>query len=104
MENKFKLDTYTFKKVMQDKNIPPGAKLVLYNLISRLGGKNYSFPSQERIAKDIGLSARQVRNHLVALRRRGLITWKRGAFNPKTKGKLNSNQYDLSELLEQKLT
>lgn len=101
MKSKFRLNQFTYKKVMQDKNLSPGAKLVLYNLVSRLGGKNYSFPSQEKIGNDVGLSARQVRNHLRALRRRGLISWQRGAFNPKTKSKLNSNRYDLSELLDE---
>ena len=102
MKNKFKLNTYVFRKIMQDKSIPSGAKLVLYNLINRLGGKNYSFPSQETIATDIGLTARQVRNHLVLLRKSGVLTWTRSAFNPKTKRNLNSNRYDLSEILVQK--
>jgi DNA-binding MarR family transcriptional regulator len=102
MKNKFKLNIFVFQKIMQDKTIPSGAKLVLYNLKSRLGGKNYSFPSQETIAKDIGLTARQVRNHLALLRKRGILTWKRSAFNPKTKSRLNSNQYDLSAILVQK--
>jgi hypothetical protein len=102
MKNRFKLNTFVFRKVMQDKTIPSGAKLVLYNLINRLGGKNFSFPSQNTIATDIGLTERQVRNHLVLLRKIGILSWSRSAFNPKTNKNLNSNRYDLSRILVQK--
>lgn len=92
--NKVKLDA-----VLADKDIPPGAKLILLNLIYRAGRKNYAFPSQKTIGKDTGMGDRQVRNHLNLLKKRGIIEWNRGALNPKTGNRLNSNNYNLSSIL-----
>ncbi len=93
--NKFKLDP-----ILADKMIPSGAKLVLFNLIYRAGIKNYAFPSQKRIASDIGLGERQVRYHLELLHKKGIIRWSRGgAVNPKTGSRVNSNSYNLSNIL-----
>lgn len=94
VNNKFKLE-----RILADKTIPPGAKLILLNLLHRKGGKNYAFPSQKTIARDIGLGERQIRNHLMLLREKGVISWSRGAKNPKTGSMVNSNNYDLSNLL-----
>lgn len=96
VNNKFKLE-----QILADK-IPPGAKLVLLNLLHRTGGKNYAFPSQKTIGKDLGMGDRQVRNHLKVLREKGYITWSRGAENPKTGSRFNSNSYDLSSILVEK--
>ena len=92
--NKFKIE-----QILANKTIPPGAKLVLFNLLHRAGGKNYAFPSQKRIASDIGLGDRQVRYHLELLSKKGVIRWIRGAKNPRTGNKVNSNRYDLSSIL-----
>lgn len=92
--NKFKLDL-----ILANKTIPSGAKLVLFNLIYRAGIKNYAWPSQKRIAIDIGLGDRQVRYHLELLSKKGIVRWIRGAKNPKTGSKVNSNRYDLSNIL-----
>lgn len=102
MKNKeiYKVNAFEFKAILADKTIPPGAKLVLFNLQHRLGGKMFAFPSQKTIGKDIGLSDRQVRYHLKTLKNRGIISWSRGTYNPKTGNRLNSNHYDLTKILQ----
>lgn len=101
MESKviYKIDKLKFEEVLRDKSIPSGAKLVLHNLLFRAGIKNFCFPSQKKIAFDIGLSERQVRNHLALLNNKGIILWSRGAINPKNGERLNSNRYDLSKIM-----
>lgn len=102
MENDFiyKVNKPVYERILADKTIPSGAKVVLSNLIYRSGLKDYAFPSQRRIAKDVGLSDRQVRNHLRLLFRREIITWSKGAVNPKTGTRFNSNKYDLTYVLQ----
>jgi DNA-binding transcriptional regulator YhcF (GntR family) len=90
------------KMVLEDRKLSSGAKLVLYNLMSRLHKKKYCWPSQERIAKDIGLSSRQVRNHLEELKRRNLLNWQKGGKTYKGTQEeyaTRSNKYDLSPVL-----
>lgn len=107
IERKIKIiyvrDLLKFQAFLSKKDIPAGAKLVMDNLLYRAGGKDYAFPSQEKIGVDIGLSARQVRNHLTLLHKRGYITWTRKAYNPKIKTYVNSNKYDLSSILKPKI-
>ena len=98
--SKYKINGYKLKEILTDRTITPSTKLVLLNLTSRLGGKNFCFPSQETIAKDLGLSVRYVRYHISILRKRNIICTKRSAFNPKTSKALNSNRYDLSSILQ----
>jgi len=95
----FVIDQHKFRQILERRDIPASAKLILFNLLYRLGGKSYSFPSQERIGRDIGLTGRNVRKMLKLLKEKGVISWKRGAYNRKTGSKTNSNQYDLSQLL-----
>lgn len=95
----FITDKLKMEPILANKKIPPGAKLILFNLIHRAGKKNYAFPSQKTIAKDIGLGERQVRIHLKKLNEKGIIKWNRGAINPKTGFQVNSNNYDLSSVL-----
>lgn len=97
--NRYKISYQKVTAIMSDKTIPSGAKLVLYNLISHLGGKYFSFPSQITIAKDLGLSDRQVRYHLKLLKQRGIIDWSLGATNPKNNHILNVNKYNLTHIL-----
>lgn len=64
--------------ILASKRIPAGAKLVLLALRNRLGGKNYTWPSQKLISEDTGLSTRQIRTHLRMFKKLGIISWKRG--------------------------
>jgi len=97
---RYKTDDRKFREFLADKTIPPGAKLIIFNLIYRAGTKNYAFPSQSRIAMDIGLSDRQVRYHLKTLKEKKIIWWKKGATNPANQNKLNSNSYYLDNILK----
>ena len=69
----YKVNQEILKEILADRSIPTGAKLTLLYLIYRLGGKNYTFPSQNRIGKDLGFGDRQVRNHLNVLRKKEII-------------------------------
>lgn len=104
MENEtyYNVDSKKLDEILSDRDICSGAKLVLLKLIYRLRGKNYAFPSQKTLAKDVGLSERQVRNHLELWKQRRIIKLIEGINNPKTGLPLNSNCYDLSEILWRK--
>ncbi len=91
------------EKILSDKNISSGAKLVLLNLVSRIGGKDFAFPSQKRIARDVGLSDRQVRNLLKELKEKVNLLWCEGAVNPETNKKLRSNKYVLTDMLRERM-
>lgn len=86
--------------IMSNKNISSAAKLVLRNLIDRLQGKRYAWPSQARIGADLGLSSRQVRNLLSELIRNGIISKQRGSYNLDIGKKFQSNIYDLYFVLK----
>lgn len=86
-------------KLVLASNLSMGAKVMVFYLISRAGGKRYCWPSQKTISKDIGVSERQVRNLLRELLNRKVIFWKRGSLNPKTNRAAKSNEYDLSRLM-----
>lgn len=102
MKNKNKLKTiYVLRKerlknILSRKDVSSGTKLVLCNLIERSGyGKDYCWPSKRRIAEDIGLSSRQVGNHLNVLKKLRVLNWKRGGLNPASDNKFSSNKYNL---------
>lgn len=59
------------------KEISPSGKLVLLNLLERLGQNSDTWPSQATIAHDCGISERQVATSLVELRDIGFLSWKR---------------------------
>ncbi len=81
--------------------LPAGAKLVFLNLMHRLGGKRTCWPSQERIAKDVGFSSRQVRNHLRRLEKIGAIVQSQRGFKDTRLHRQNtrSSEYDLGNML-----
>ncbi len=95
----YRPDDTKFREFLADKTIPAGAKLIVFNLIFRAGTKNYAFPSQSRIALDVGLSDRQVRYHLKTLKEKRIIWWKKGAINPTKGNRVNSNSYYLDNIL-----
>lgn len=98
----FVVDAYKLREVLADKRLTTGAKLVLLNLKSRLGGKDYCFPSQETIGKDLGLSARQVRTHVKTLVSKKIIFVKKRALNQKKEKHMYSNEYNLTNILKKK--
>ena len=96
------VNAYELKIVLANKKVTTGAKLVLLNLSSRLGGKDYCFPSQETIGKDLGLSARQVRTHIKTLVDKRIIFVKKRALNQQKEKHMYSNEYNLTNILKKK--
>ena len=67
--------------VLTDARLSPGAR-VAYGVLLKYGWQEGScFPGQEKMAKDIGVSGRQVRNYLTELQGRGYIRIKRQGLN-----------------------
>src|SRR3954467_11687761 len=61
----------------------PGAKLTYAMLLKYAWQNDYCFPGQERLAKDMGVTDRSVRNYLQELEREQFITIKqRGLGKP----------------------
>ncbi len=98
----YKADKDRVAELLADRSIPPGAKVIILNLIYRLGGKTYSYPSKSKIGKDVGLGSRQVANHLNILKEKGYITWTRGGVNERTGKSFGSNKYFLTNLIIKK--
>jgi hypothetical protein len=94
------LDKDIYNKIMAYPKLSSAAKLVLRNLIDRLQGKRYAWPSQARIGSDIGLTSRQVRNLLGELIKNGIISKQRGSYNLDLGKKFQSNTYDLINILK----
>jgi hypothetical protein len=66
---------------IRDASLPWHAKLVAYTLISRAKPTDEGWvcwPSLSRIAKDCGISRKQVTRALGVLKEEGLIDWRRG--------------------------
>lgn len=93
---------YQMEMVLQSRKLSSGSKLVLLNLRKWLGGKNYCWPSQTTIGKELGLSSRMIRNHIKVLEKAGIIQVSRGAYSPKLGKSVSSNRYDLSKILQKK--
>ncbi len=77
-EIRYKLNWDMFNKVLAHKKISSGVKLLFLYLNKRRGYKLYCWPSQRRIANDLGVSSRQVRNQLKVLKDLKILVWKKG--------------------------
>jgi DNA-binding MarR family transcriptional regulator len=60
-------------------DIPTNQKLVFRYLARRAGENGYCYPGQKRMAKDLGISERQIRNIIAKLKKRGLIGVRKSA-------------------------
>ena len=64
--------------VLRNTGLSRGARL-LYGILSSYSGRDgRCYPSHGQLAKDLGVTDRQVRTYLGELRRAGLISWKKG--------------------------
>lgn len=68
-------------RVLRSAEISVGAKLAYSLLLSYAWQKNFCFPAQEQLAKDLGGGERSIRRYLVELRTFGLITWRQIGLN-----------------------
>ncbi len=64
-------------QILRRPDIPPGAKLAYMVLLSYAWQKDHSYPSQDRLAEDMGVSERSVITYLKQLVDSGLITIRR---------------------------
>jgi hypothetical protein len=71
--------------VLKHTEISFGAKVAYGVLLSYAWAEDFCFPAQERLAKDLNCSVRQVQRLLTELKAEGFITWKqRGLNRPNT--------------------
>lgn len=66
--------------ILRDTRLSLGAKLVYQILLSYAMQKGECFPGQDRIADDIGINVRTVREHLTELKNFGLISYRKRGF------------------------
>ncbi len=98
-ETRYKLNHEKFNKVLEHKKISSGVKLLLFYLNKRRGYKLYCWPSQRRIANDLGVSSRQVRNQLKVLKDLKILVWKKGRvvyIKENNSYRVISNTYDFT--------
>ena len=69
------------KCVQYDSNLSPGERLLYSLLLSYAWDDDECFPGQQRLAGNFGCKERNIRILLFALRRHGLINWKRRGLN-----------------------
>ena len=75
--------------VLKSEKISPGAKLAYTMLLSYAWQNDYCFPSQERLAKDMGSGVRSVVRYIQELEQHDFIKVKR-------QGQGRSNLYELN--------
>ncbi len=78
-------------RVLKDKRLSFGARLTSAVLLSYAWDKESCFPGQNRMAEDLGTSARSIRTFLHQLKEDGSISWK-------YQGPSKPNIYSLLEL------
>lgn len=79
--------------LIRDKRISDGAFRTLLDLISYRYGNNSPFPSQKRIAKDLGISIRTVITHLKELNKLELVYWEKTGFAKPNVYSINDENY-----------
>lgn len=79
--------------VLRRRDLSTGAKLTYVALLSYAWQEGSCYPGQERLAADVGVTDRSVRNHLAELVRAGLLTVQR-------RGQGLTNVYTLESLLQ----
>ena len=67
----------TALSIVKSTTLSMGAKVLYPRLVLYAGKNGVCFPSQERLAEDIGVTARQVRRYLTELHDADLIDWTR---------------------------
>src|SRR5438552_18820098 len=75
--------------LLKSKTLSSGDKMTFAMLLSYAWQNDYSFPGQQRLAQDLGLSDRSVRTHLKSLEVNGLLAIRR-------RGQGKTNIYELN--------
>jgi len=82
--------------VLRSPNLSLQAKMLYALLLSYAWQDGWCFPGQERLAKNMRISDRMVRDYLQELRAIGLIDWEQ-------RGLTKTNVYYINEIPERKL-
>lgn len=88
--NDFRINFRGLRYLIRDPQVSRGAKVVLLDLLLYAGVDNNTFPSEDLLARDLGITARQIRNLLNELRLNGVISWQRNETG-------RSNRYTFDE-------
>ena len=75
--------------LLKSSKLSAGDKMAFAMVLSYAWQNDYCFPGQERLAKDLGVTARSVRTNLKALEREGLLVIRR-------RGQGKTNIYELN--------
>ncbi|MFI5398310.1 MAG: helix-turn-helix domain-containing protein [Candidatus Binatia bacterium] len=68
-------------RILRNSAITLGARMCYAMLLSYAWQEDFCFPAQIRLAEDLGIGERTVRQYLNELREAGLITWKQQGLN-----------------------
>lgn len=68
-------------KILRRKDISLQAKTIFAQLLSYAWNSAHCFPGQERMALDLGVTARTVRKYLQELKNAEVVTWKQRGTN-----------------------
>lgn len=91
---KYQIDFDKLREVISDPSRSRSSRLLIAILLLKYARtNNNAFPSQETLAKDMGLSSRQIRNLLNELEACGLLTWKRLGFSKSNRYNFNKEVY-----------
>lgn len=88
-------------KAIPNKELNSTDKLILLELLGFIGKRHFSWPSQQTLAKRLGLSERTVRGSLKRLTEKGIIKKMKRGYRLEVYGiqETRSTAYDLIDLL-----
>lgn len=68
-------------RILENNDLTLGARMTYAMLLKYAWQKDFCFPAQQQLAKDLGITDRSVRTFLTELRDRELIDWKQQGLN-----------------------
>lgn len=92
IQHQYRINFEGLRRFIRNPNISPSAKTLLVNILLYAGIDGVSFPSQEKLSKDLNLSSRHIRSLTRELKSSKLLRWRKGGYG-------KSNQYTVSEEL-----
>lgn len=79
-DKNYRINFEGLRAVVRDKTLTSTARLLLVDLLLYAGTGGRSFPGQELLSNDIGVTVRQIENLANELKQKKKIGWKRGGF------------------------
>lgn len=68
-------------RILENSALSLGARMTYGMLLKYAWQKDFCFPAQQQLAKDLGITDRSVRSHLTELREARLVDWKQMGLN-----------------------